>query len=383
MPRPSSLLALSLAVGSWLFAQPLAGATPVLDAVDARTWIEPGDFQPTGEAGVWRTGRIDAGLPYDEMIYSWMTRLGEGEGFRLYVQTGFPNGDESPWLYAGHWGDVEINTDLEREWPRFEHGKNAIDHVILEKSASWFRFEVRDEGTSPLGELPRLHVVVTQTEPSEELRSSHGAPRYGLTKVPVMDLPLRKQEDSKGNATPDRCQTAAVATAMEYYGKALPLEDLLPWTYDAEYRHPGVWPRTIGVAAQKGFTVYIDRFRTWDQVKAAVQENKVILCSISMTGKGPFVAPPYPKMGGHIVALNGVTDDGRVITTDSALGENGRGYLCQWLVEDFEKVWLERGGIGMVVVPPSGTEPRHLGQIPPFPEDQYANATPDTDGPAS
>ena len=54
--------------------------------------------------------------------------------------------------------------------------------------------------------------------------------------------------------------------------------------------------------------------------------------------KGECESPPYPSMGNHILALCGVTDDGRVVVTDSFLGKSGTGYLCQWLQSDFETV---------------------------------------------
>ncbi len=73
-------------------------------------------------------------------------------------------------------------------------------------------------------------------------------------------------------------------------------------------------------------------------------------------------------MGNHIVALCGVTDDGRVVVTDSALGKSGTGYLCQWRMSDFEKVWMEtKGGVAMVIRPPPGAKTRLVEKLPGFP----------------
>ncbi len=99
-------------------------------------------------------------------------------------------------------------------------------------------------------------------------------------------------------------------------------------------------------------------------------DNKVILCSIRMPEDGDYIDPPYNSMGGHIVALNGVTDDGRVVVTDSALREE-RGLRCQWLVEDFEKVWMDtKGGVGMVICPPAGVETPLVEKLEEFPENR-------------
>jgi hypothetical protein len=73
-------------------------------------------------------------------------------------------------------------------------------------------------------------------------------------------------------------------------------------------------------------------------------------------------------MGGHIIALNGLTADGRAVVTDSALAKDGTGYRCQWLLGDLEKAWMEtKGGVGMVICPPAGASMRTVSDLPPFP----------------
>jgi len=105
-------------------------------------------------------------------------------------------------------------------------------------------------------------------------------------------------------------------------------------------------------------------------VRRTLAENKMILCSIRLK-EGECQAPPYASMGNHIVVLCGVTDDGRVVVTDSALGKSGTGYLCQWLQSDFETVWMRtKGGVAMVICPPIGAAERRVTELPPFPADR-------------
>ena len=91
--------------------------------------------------------------------------------------------------------------------------------------------------------------------------------------------------------------------------------------------------------------------------------------------RGQYKAPPYPQIGGHIVALNGVTDDGRVVVTDSALWKTNRGYCLQWFQEDFEEVWMKtKGGVGMVICPPPQAQMKLVKNLPPFPADRLKPA---------
>jgi hypothetical protein len=76
-------------------------------------------------------------------------------------------------------------------------------------------------------------------------------------------------------------------------------------------------------------------------------------------------------MGNHIVSLCGLTADGRVLVTDSALGKSGAGHLCQWLQSDFAIVWMQtKGGVALVICPPRGSSEHHVASVAPFPKDR-------------
>ena len=381
---PAMMWAVSLALGLSVCgcqapsAPEAALSTQTLCPLDFRLTIAARQFQKTA-VGSWETAPVTPPFAFDELIYSWHLRVAPGEGFRLYLRVRDERGDASPWLYGGYWGKVQLAAS--RAEPVFAWGKVAMDQLLLQRKAVSFQFRVVDEGDSPLRQPPALSVVVTDNSPTPAL-AKRFAPKRKAARAPqcILDLPLRRQADSQGAPLPDRCQSAALASAMEYFGKPVGLEDIVPLAFDVEYDYPGIWPRTIGAGIQHGFEGYIDRFRDWDYVRKTVAENKVILCSMKMP-PGQYKAPPYPQMTGHIVALNGVTDDGRVVVTDSALGKSGRGYRLQWLREDFERVWMQtKGGVGMVICPPAGAPRKLVHDLPPFPEERLKAATAATSG---
>lgn len=355
MPKLTTIVVmLSLVLGC---LSSLATAAPV--ARDQRIDVPSSAFQPL-EEGSWQTGWTSAPQPYDELIYSWGLSLPEGQGVRFALQVQFEDGTNSEWLYAGYWGEVTSQV-TDRQIPTFEDGKLDYDQLLLKKPAVAFRYRAESAGAVPLTLLPSLRVVTTDNRIKA---TSPGAPTLAIPRV--LDLPLRLQRSSTGEKMPDRCQSAAVATAMEFYGKTLKLEDIVAMTNDPEYNLAGIWPRTVGAAAQEGFSAYIDRFRDWDDVVRTLNERKVILCSITMPLKGDYIDPPYRKISGHIVALAGLSPDGSIVyVTDSALSEANEGYLTPWYREDFEKIWLARkGGVGMVIVPPEGAEIRYAEALP-------------------
>jgi len=337
--------------------------SPTLD----RRYDIPKSQWKKAESKAWISPVVRTAFPFDELIYFWKIRIPRDEGFRLYLQVFFPDGKESPWLYAGYWGTVRYSP--KRQIPEFDRGKLDYDQLLLTSSAVAFRFKLVDEGKKPLSGKPDLGVIVTHNHPSSELltrfaekRTTSSAPER------VFDIPLRLQVDTAGNKLIDRCQSAALASAMQYFGTTVPLEQIICWTTDPEYESFGIWPRTIGAAIELGFDAYLDRFRDWNKVRDTLAENKVILCSITMPSGDDYLAPPYKQMSGHIVALCGVTDDNRVIVVDSAITRENRGYLVQWLLPDFEKIWIRnKGGVGMVICPPQGFRAKLVNQLPPFP----------------
>ena len=341
-----------------------SSAAPVTNApLDWRHRIPASAFQKTAP-GEWTSPLVQPAFAFEELIYSWHLRQ-PGDTFRLYLKVIFGPSDETDWLYAGFWGTV-TDAITNRQRPTFERGVLDMDWLKLTAKATGLRFKVVAAGTNVLSAPPALTAVATDNH------AKASVPRAEPERLPtrVLDVPLRRQLDSQGQWMKDRCQSAALASAMEYYGKSVLLEDIVRYTNDPEYSYPGIWPRVIGAAREFGYEGYIERFRGWTEVRRALAENKIVLCSIRLKA-GDCKSPPYASMGNHIVALCGVTDDGRVVVTDSALGKSGSGYLCQWLQSDFETVWMRmKGGVAMVICPPAGAAVRRVTDLPPFPKDR-------------
>jgi len=349
----------------------VVGSAGSQEGVAARDWrhrVLASDFSKTGSRE-WTSATVATPFRYEELIYCWHLNR-PGDSFRLYLKAGFGPGDETEWLYAGYWGRL-TEPVANRQAPSFDRGVLDMDWLKLKTNATSFRFKVVAAVHSGLQEPPAI-TVITTADPKGVKAPAALAPPPASTLLPtrVLDIPLRRQFDSRGQRLKDRCQSAALASAMEYFGKSVPLEEITKHTYDLEYGYPGIWPRVIAAAREFGFDGYLDRFRDWAQVRQAVAENKVLLCSMRLR-EGECQSPPYASMGNHIVALCGVTDDGRVVVTDSALGKSGTGYLCQWRLADFEKVWMQaKGGIAMVICPPEGAPERLVRTLPPFPADR-------------
>ncbi|MFM1770378.1 MAG: hypothetical protein RJA22_2907 [Verrucomicrobiota bacterium] len=362
------LLAIFLAMLLGLFGCTTSPAPGVAGPADWRHRLSAAAFRPTGPQE-WTSHEVRAPWAFDELIYAWQLAR-TGDTFRVHLQVVFGPGEESAWLYAGSWGALP-DPSAKRAVPRFDRGVLDMDWLKLTTPARGVRFRIVGEGGQPPAIPPGINLVATDNRAQGPRRSQPAmAATAAAAPARVLDVPLRRQLDSQGRRLIDKCQSAALASAMEYFGKPVPLEDIVRHTFDPEYQYPGIWPRVLAAAQEFGFASYLDRFRTWPEVRQALAENKILLCSMRLR-PGEAEAPPYPSMGNHIVALCGVTDDGRVVVTDSFLGRNGLGYLCQWRQADFEKAWMRaKGGIAMVICPPPGAAVKEVRQLPPFPADR-------------
>jgi len=331
--------------------------------VDMRQDISS-DLFTSAESGVWECPMQNAKFPFDEAIYSWNTSINNDEGFRLYIRLELEDKHQSPWLYGGFWGKVKPRPD--DILTSFTSGGIDLDQILLKKKAQSYQFRVVSEGEKILTAPPSIHFIYTDNQTTTDtLKKFALKPQKG--KSPILDIPFRAQNDSSGNYIKSTCQSAALGSAMEYFGKRINHEDIAPMIYDSEYNARGIWPRIIATAHHFGFKSYIDRFRDWDYVRATLAENKVILASITMPKDGDYIDPPYSSMGGHIIVLNGITDDGRVIVTDSALSIKNKGYRLQWLAPDFEKIWMkQKGGVGLVICPPKDAKLKEVKYLAPF-----------------
>ncbi|MDX1971937.1 MAG: C39 family peptidase [Candidatus Sumerlaeia bacterium] len=316
--------------------------------------------------GVWTSTLLEYTPGFTEALYSWTSD--NETPFRLEMQVGFPDGFTSPWMYAGY--HVQPVGEKVTEEPTFERGTLAIDHLLLKQPAQTLQFRILlEEGHSKLPKGTEMHVeVFTPNEATQQQRQNEELAKLSMADQ-FLDLPLRRQMSSTGEKMDDTCQTASLATALEYYGKIVPNELLFSCINDTVYDYPGVWPRVTETATRYGLRSRVTRFQTWAEVNAALEKGTVILCSIRMPEGGDYIAPPYAKIGGHIIALNGFSSDDRIVVTDSALGESGEGYRCQWKRADFEKIWFEqKGGIAMIVEAPEKAVIRRFNELPPFPD---------------
>ena len=135
---------------------------------------------------------------------------------------------------------------------------------------------------------------------------------------------------------------------MQYRGdKGAMVENALA-IYDPENEIFGNWGRAVAYAGEHGFEAYLDRVRTWDQVKAYIAKGQPIIASIRFES-GTFPSNVMDSTGGHLVVIRGLTADGDAVMNDSASKKRGEGVVYR--SEELARAWLRHGGVAYIIRP--------------------------------
>jgi hypothetical protein len=161
-----------------------------------------------------------------------------------------------------------------------------------------------------------------------------------------LPVPFRAQGNAAKPLRPEICSPTSVSMVMQYHGFDRPTEENALAIYDAEYDMFGNWARAVAWAGQNGFDAWLTRFRTWDQVKAAIASGQPIVASIRFK-KGQCPSFVMQQTAGHLIVIRGVTRDGDLIVNDPASRDRGNGAIYK--ASELETAWIGHGGVGYVI----------------------------------
>jgi len=315
---------------------------------------------PSSRARAPFTGRyisqiVKCRFPSTEMLPSWNIRLyGPDQGFRLYMRLfGESAAKPSPWLMVGEGGNPPV-ASVKTEAAAW--GCTRIDYLELKKPACAFQFRVDlfasdrsliDQKKSPTicrfyvhysgqGETVKLAPIQKSTSPTR-LSSHIKVPYRSQLKVEVEKL---RQVI---------CCPTSLAMVLEHYGIDKPTLTVCEEVYDPRYKIYGVWPRASQAAFQAGLNSWIQRIRTHRQVYDLLDAGQPIIASIRV-GEGELRGAQYPRSNGHIIVITGYHKDGTYIVNDPA-SAGKEGSEIDYNADDMEKVWLDKGGVAILVKP--------------------------------
>lgn len=315
--------------------------------------IELADDVLTGTADL---PEIRTEFPFNEAIPSWNGWAPLTAGWRVWMRAGSGN-DWTPWFEAGSWGmPTDQATTRVAEFPQ---GIYDIDSLILKRPMD--RVQVRLELTRTAASAPspsiRLFALSYTNslgdrqlwERAAEVRDVRSPKLEARATTFTIPLEFRSQVVPNTKWIGRICAPSSLAMAATAFGVNLPTEHFAANVYDPVSDLFGVWHRMVQGGAQEGLRGYITRFRSWEQVRRAV-ENKQVICASVRFRHGEIPNPPriYAKRGtaGHLFVIVGFGPGGTILVHDSASKDWGR--FNVWTREQLQRAWFDKGGVGIV-----------------------------------
>jgi hypothetical protein len=299
----------------------------------------------------------------NSVISSWNVDLPEKTGFVVYIRLRRKTSRSwTPFYYLGTWGTVPGKGIKKRIEDR--HGRIAIDYFRSQRLFDRVQYKLLLFSTtscrSPV--LRRFTLALSNTRDLATGRTSRPRrrpPVPGNQCTRRLDVPFRSQQREDAEIARSVCSPVSVAMVMEYYGVRQTSRKMCDLIWDQEYKLYGNWTRAVQASFLFGVPGYLQRFGSWNTVRAYIAQEIPIIASIRAPEPGMLRGAPYRTSDGHLLVITGLDGKGNVHVNDP-YGKTRRKGLCTYTRKDMQKVWLDQGGVGYVLLP---AETRHASQL--------------------
>jgi hypothetical protein len=145
------------------------------------------------------------------------------------------------------------------------------------------------------------------------------------------------------------CSPTSVAMVLSYWGApASPLtvaDDVFHSATDSY----GVWPAAVRAAGRRGVAGYLLRFPDWSSAAWCLGRKLPIIASVRYTA-GELTGAPLSETSGHLLVLTGC--DRTHVFVNDPVAPTAAEVPRRYALEDVERVWIERAGVGYVLFSP-------------------------------
>lgn len=286
--------------------------------------------------------------PFREVLASWNLDVPEGAGAVVELQAA-AGSERSEWLHLGEWGAppaqraplVSALGKVETDWFK---AAQPIDRI---------RVRVRAHGRAGLEvRVARLDLVLSDRSDTSGLAALDARPPLERASwVRRLDVPFRSQRNAGATIASRVCSPTSTSMVMAYRGVDVELERFCASAFDGPNDIYGNWPRNVQAAWVHGVPGHLMRYSHWRDVEASIAAGQPLVASIRVK-PGELKGAPYESTDGHLVVLVGFDEAGNVLANDPATSDPARG-RCVWSRKDLETVWMGRGGVAYVLLPPA------------------------------
>ena len=178
-------------------------------------------------------------------------------------------------------------------------------------------------------------------------------PPRGATAVPGvrLEVPRRSQMDADPAIAARVCSPTCVAMVLDFWQRPVALDPLAAEMLHRGVDLYGVWPAAIVAAGRRGLAGYLLRFPDWAAAAWCLARGLPVVASVRYAA-GELTGAAVTKTAGHLIVLTGWEGDEALVNDPGA--PSAASVARRYRLDELQRVWLERAGVGYVMFPPAG-----------------------------
>jgi hypothetical protein len=203
----------------------------------------------------------------------------------------------------------------------------------------------RGEAAAILGSPWMLTLSAADTAPLVSARAVAAAPG------PRIVVPPRSQMDAEAAIANRVCSPTCVAMILDFWRRPVAFDPLVAEMFHAELDLYGVWPAAIKAVGRRGLAGYLLRFPDWAAAAWCLEQGLPVIASVQYAA-GELTGAAAAQTPGHLLVLTGVDGDEALVNDPAA--DSAATTARRYRIDELERVWLGRTGVGFVIFPPPG-----------------------------
>jgi hypothetical protein len=319
--------------------------------------IEPNlEFPPQGSEAVKVMPRIEAGIPFREMIASWNVEPAGCASLKVEVRA-HGDGIDTKWYTMGQWTlDAKVGPRGSVNGQKDVNGTVDTDTLQLNSDATSLdvRVTMKTLGKGPTARLKLLTFSFANGNKEADVPIA-SSPAWGK----VIDVPQRAQNNYPNGGV--LCSATSMSMVLWHYANQLgkpemnkDVPEVEEHVWDPVYKGAGNWPFNTAYAGSfPGMRSYVARFGSIHDLETWIDAGFPVICSVSFDMLRGL--PLSPTESGHLGVLVGFTKDGDPVINDPAFKNQVRRTYPR---SDFEKAWVYSKRTVYLVYPEGAKIPR-------------------------
>lgn len=274
---------------------------------------------------------------FTSLVASWNSTTPPGTFVELLVQVRVA-GAWTRWFTYGKWSDGGMNVGSVKD-QRDDKALLDVDLLrVLDGSADAVRFKLHlgraASDVSDSGVSPKVRLVAFTYAPVESAARSYVHENVALSVPTRAQLPV-----------PDIgriiCSPTSLAMVMNFYGHDENTDQVAAGAKDNGAGIYGNWSYNVAYAGERGFTAWVERCDSFEDVKDYLKQGIPVVASIRTTKDDPLPGAVMPYPAGHLLVVTGLAEENGehfVVVNDPA-AHSEEDVPRRYPLERFLKTW--------------------------------------------